>query len=124
MGSFFLLTFWTIFPLLSPFMHSRHLALLQCVYKKPFRSRSLFINKRFALNEMFQRNASKFAIFYMYKKTHVVFFFVFHFVQLYILPYECHGLCRHRRGHSLGKNVKLHEIKNEKNYVGFLIHKI
>ena len=26
---------------------------------------SLFINKRFALNEMFQRNASKFAIFYL-----------------------------------------------------------
>ena len=26
---------------------------------------SLFINKRFALNEMFQRNASKFAIFYV-----------------------------------------------------------
>ena len=41
---------------------------------------SLFINKRFALNEMFQRNASKF----MYKKTHVVFF-IFHFVQLYIV---------------------------------------
>ena len=39
--------------------------------------------KRFAFNEMFQRNASKFAIFYVYKKTHVVFF-VFHFVQLYI----------------------------------------
>ena len=26
---------------------------------------SLFINKRFALNKMFQRNASKFAIFYV-----------------------------------------------------------
>ena len=26
---------------------------------------TLFINKRFALNEMFQRNASKFAIFYV-----------------------------------------------------------
>ena len=39
----------------------------------------LFINKRFALNKMFQWNASKFAIFYV----HVVFF-VFHFVQLYI----------------------------------------
>ena len=26
---------------------------------------SLFINKRFALNEMFQQNASKFAIFYV-----------------------------------------------------------
>ena len=27
-------------------------------------------------------------------------------------------------GHSLGKNIKLHEMKNEKNYMGFLIHKI
>ena len=25
--------------------------------------------------------------------------------------------------HSLGKNTKLHEMKNEKNYVGFIIHK-
>ena len=49
-------------------------------------SASLFINKRFLLNKMFQQNASKFAIFYvyfMYKKPHVVFF-VFHFMQLYI----------------------------------------
>ena len=30
--------------------------------------------------------------------------------------------CRHRPGHSLGKNVKLHKMKNEKNYMGFLIH--
>ena len=42
---------------------------------------TLFRNKRYTLNEMFQQNASKFAI--IYKKTHVVFF-VFHFVQLYI----------------------------------------
>ena len=28
-----------------------------------------------------------------------------------------------RPGHSLGKNIKLHEMKNEKNYVGFLIYK-
>ena len=26
--------------------------------------------------------------------------------------------------HSLGKNKKLHEMKNEKNYMAFLIHKI
>ena len=29
-----------------------------------FENSALFRNKRFALNEMFQRNASKFAIFY------------------------------------------------------------
>ena len=27
-------------------------------------------------------------------------------------------------GHSYGKNIMLHEMKNEKNYMGFLIHKI
>ena len=32
-------------------------------------------------------------LYFMYKKTHVVFF-VFHFVQFYILPYECPGLYR------------------------------
>ena len=32
------------------------------------------------------------------------------------------GLCRHTPGHSLGKNIKLHEMKNENNYMGFLIH--
>ena len=32
------------------------------------------------------------------KKTHVVFF-VFHLEQLWVLPYECPGLCRHRPGH-------------------------
>ena len=40
-------------------------------------------------------------LYFMYKKTHVVFF-IFHFI----------------------KNIKLHEMKNEKNYMGFLIHKI
>ena len=34
------------------------------VKKRKFRN-GFFINKRFALNEMFQRNASKFAIFYV-----------------------------------------------------------
>ena len=33
--------------------------------KKYFVEGALFINKRFALNEMFQQNASKFAIFYV-----------------------------------------------------------
>ena len=30
-------------------------------------------------------------LYFMYKKTHVVFF-LFHFVQLYFFPYECPGL--------------------------------
>ena len=57
-------------------------------------------------------------LYFMYKKTRVVFF-AFHSVQLYIFT-----SCRHRPGHSQGKNIKLHEMKNEKNYMGFLIHKI
>ena len=36
---------------------------------------------------------------------------------------ELHFLT-HRPGHSYGKNIKLHKMKNEKNYMGFLIHKI
>ena len=39
---------------------------------------SLFINKRFALNEMFQRNASKFAIFYVSENPCSFFRFSFH----------------------------------------------
>ena len=30
----------------------------------------------------------------------------------------------HRPRRSLGKDIKLYEMKNEKNYAGFLIHKI
>ena len=37
---------------------------------------------------------------YLYKKKTQVVFFVFHFEQLSLLPYECPGLCRHRPGHS------------------------
>ena len=57
-------------------------------------------NKRFALNEMFQRNASKFAIIYVQENPRNFFCFVFHFVRLYFFPYECPGLCQHRPGHS------------------------
>ena len=56
----------------------------------------------------------------MYKKTHPGLF-VFHYKQLYILPCECPGLCQFTLGHSKGENVKLHKMKYEKNYVGFLI---
>ena len=40
--------------------------------------RPLFRNKRFALNEMFQQNASKFAIFYVYENPCSFFRFSFH----------------------------------------------
>ena len=29
----------------------------------------------------------------------------------------------YRLEHSLGKNIKLYELKNEKNYIGFLLQK-
>ena len=59
-------------------------------------------------------------------KTHVhVVFLLFHFVQLFS-PNEIPGFYRHRPGYSLGKKVKMHEMKNEKNYnnVGFCIPNI
>ena len=62
---------------------------------------SLFKNKRFSLNEMFNSYASK---------------IVFHFVQLYFFdfPYECLGLCQH--------STFLHEIKNGKKIIrGFFL---
>ena len=59
-------------------------------------------------------------LYFMYKKTHVVVFFIFHFIQLWVLPNECPGLCQHRPGHSLGKNIKLHKMKNEKSTWVFL----
>ena len=62
--------------------------------------------------------------YFMHKKTHVVFFSFFISCHFIFLPNECSGLCRHRPGHSLDKDIKLHEMKNEKNYMGFLIHKI
>ena len=43
----------------------------------PILLNALLRNKRFALNEMFQRNVSKFAILYMYKKTRIVFVLFF-----------------------------------------------
>ena len=42
-------------------------------------------------------------LYFMYKKTQVIFF-VFHFVQLYILTYECPGLCQ-RWNISLSANL-------------------
>ena len=73
----------------------------------------------FVLNEKFQRNTLKFAIFYIDIRTPKVAFSVFHFVLLYFFPNECPGPCRHILGHSLGKNIKKHEMKNGKNNYGF-----
>ena len=49
--------------------------------------------------------------YFLHKKTHVCSFFSFFISCNFIfLPIECPGLCRHRPGHSQGKNVKLHEM--------------
>ena len=73
-------------------------------------------------DEKFQQNASKFAIiFYTIQKPKVAFFISCYFI---FLPNECPGLCQHRPGHLLVKKIKLVEMKNEKNYTGFLIIRI
>ena len=41
--------------------------------------------------------------YFIYTKTQKVAFSIFHFVLLYIFPYECPCLYQHRPGHSLGK---------------------
>ena len=48
-----------------------------------------------------------------------VFFFLFHFELLWICYSGFPGLCQHRPGHSLGKNIKLHKMKNRKSNFGF-----
>ena len=78
-----------------------------------------FRNKRFALNKMFQQNASKFAIFYFQANSCGLF----HSSFLATLQYECPDLC-HRAGYSYGKNVKWHKMKNEINYMNLSVNKI
>ena len=51
----------------------------------------------------------------MYMKNHVgIFFFVSHFIQLYLLHYECW----HRSGVTFIRE-KMHEMRNEKKLGGF-----
>ena len=64
------------------------------------------------LDEIFQRNASKFVILLEYENQHSFFLF-FILCNFIFSPNECPG--RVRPGHSLGKDIKLHEMKNEKN---------
>ena len=51
----------------------------------------LFRNKRFMLDKMTRRSASKFAAFYIRKPK--VTISVFLFLPLYFFPNECPGLC-------------------------------
>ena len=67
------------------------------------------------LDEMFQRNASKFAIFLEYKNLCRFFFFILCYFIFF--PNECPGLCRHRPRHSLGKIIKKHQMKKKTAWV-------
>ena len=68
------------------------------------------------LDEMFQRNAPKFAVFYIgIQKTQICFFrFSFRASMYFVFsPNECPVLCRHRPGHSLWGKTK-YIARNEK----------
>ena len=54
---------------------------------------ALFRNKKFILDEMTRRNASKFAIFYIYENPKFLFPFFISCMDLFY-PYECSGLCQ------------------------------
>ena len=62
---------------------------LRAFYKFNVTLLALIRNKKFLLDEMTQRNASKFALFYIYENPK--FFSIFHFVLLYFFPNECPG---------------------------------
>ena len=66
---------------------------------------SLFRNKRFMLDKMFQWNASKFAILLEYENLHI---FVLFFILSYFIfsPNECRGLCWRRPRHLLREKIK------------------
>ena len=72
---------------------------------------TLFWNKRFMLDEMFLRNASKFAKFLEYENP--CSFFVFISCYFIFFPNECTGLCRYIPWpwHSSGEKIK---YENEK----------
>ena len=55
----------------------------------------------------------------MRKKTYVVFFFKFHFVQLYIFTLQNPILCQHRPEHSLGISLKLDKIINQNKAIAY-----
>ena len=61
-------------------------------------------NKGFMLEEMFQRNTSKFAIYLEYENS-CSFFHSSFYVTLFS-PNECPDLCRHRPGRLLGEKIK------------------
>ena len=70
-------------------------------------------NKKFLQKFLSQKNASKFAIFYIEENPHFSFRATLYFYLMNALP----GLCQHRPGHSLGEKLKYHERKKERKTV-------
>ena len=66
---------------------------------------TLVKNQKFALNEMFQKNASKFAIFYILRCKKARQFF-FHFMQLYFFPFECLPCLCHKEKYNVWHVMK------------------
>ena len=59
-------------------------------------------------------------------KTHIAMHSLFHFsfrATLFFSPNECPGLCRHRPGHSLGKNKVARNEKQKKTTLVFIFQK-
>ena len=86
----------------------------------------LFRNKSLMLDEMTQRNTTKFAIFSEYENQ-CSFFFSFHATLCFslmnaLLPWSMSTQTRATQTRAfIRKKVKFPEMKNEKNYMGFLI---
>ena len=57
--------------------------------------------------------------YFMYTKNQSCFFPFFISYYFIFSLMKCPCLCRHRSGHSLGKNIKFHEMKNGKSNFGF-----
>ena len=84
---------------------------------------SLFRNKRIVLDEMTQRNASKFGIIFLeYKKPYIYFFFIL--CYFIFSPNEYPGLRDIDQGINQGKITVAQNEKQNYEYVGFCIPKI
>ena len=83
-------------------------------------SETLFKNKIFLLDEIFQQNTSKFVPLFFFGIPRWIFLFHFSFCAiLYVFPNECPGICQNRPGHSF-----IWEINKIEHYRGFCIPKI
>ena len=73
------------------------------------------------LDEMTRWNALKFGISYIYENPKLFFLF---FISCYFTfsPYECHGLCQHRSGHSLGGKNKVARNKEWKKQLWVFVY--